>query len=89
LLVSAFTWSAITGTIATRNRVRATRKSRITVRTAYDRRIPRCSKNSTAGLSPAARNSETTTSISVEPMAWMFRASHSATSAPRPPTKPT
>ncbi len=39
--------------------------------TAYERRIPRRSKNSTAGSRPAARNSATTISISVEPIAWI------------------
>ena len=72
--MSARTWSAITGTIATTNSASAASTATITVRTAYERRMPRRSKNSTDGLRPAARNSATTTSISVEPIAWICSA---------------
>ena len=88
LSVSARTWSAMTGTIATTNSVTPARKAVVTVRTAKPRRRPRRSRKSTAGCSPAARKSETTMSSSVEPIASRVVPSHQAVRAPRPPKKP-
>ena len=50
--------------------------------------MPRRSRNSTEGLSPQARNMETTTSISTEPMPVMAVKRKNATRAPRPKKKP-
>ena len=55
---------------------------------AHERRRPRRSRNSTAGLRPAARNSETTTSISTEPMPVIATNRNHAVSAPSAPTNP-
>ena len=65
----------MTGTMATRKSVTATITQTITTTTAWPRRSPRRSKKATAGLSPAARNSETTIRISVEPIAAMLVSS--------------
>ena len=66
-LVEGATWSVTTGTIASRNRATAITTNVITTTTAQDRFSPRRMKNSTAGLSPTARNIATTIRRSTDP----------------------
>ena len=88
-LVSAATWSVITGTIAMTNSASA-------ATTMHDdrdaptrlRRSPRRMKHSTSGLSPTARNSDTTIRISTELIARICWPSQIASRAPAAPKKP-
>ena len=88
LCESAVTWSAITGTIATRKSATASTTSSATSSTARERRIPRRMKNSTGGLSPKARNSETTIRISTERAVRIRPKIHHDASAPVASQKP-
>ncbi len=82
------TWSVTTGTIASRNRAIAITTNVITTTTAQDRFSPRRMKNSTAGLSPTARNIATTISRSTGPTIRNRPYRNQATSRPRPPKNP-
>ena len=81
-------WSLITGTMASTKRVSVATTARITERTAYVRFIPRRTKNSTIGLSPAARNIATTTRTSTELIFSSWLPSQNASRAPSPAKKP-
>ena len=78
----------MTGTIAVTKRPSAATTMTMTATTERLRRSPRRMNHSTSGLSPAARNSETTIRISTDPIAMICWPSQIASTAPAAPKKP-